>query len=285
MRRPFGYRDAISVLQVAAFTIYLGVAFVVLCTRRSGWWSLLVFSLLRLVGAALMLATFERNSRDVWAGVLVCESLCIAQMTVLLKTLLARLNRFACVLPTWGFVLPEALAFGGIGLATAGFVYAEDWPDPLAPNPIAQSAVVFFTALYLYTVGLFVRLWVARDDKVPPAERPALLCFAILMPFMLARISYSLVFVITGDERFNAVLGDPTVYLFLVAANEVGMVAGWSTTTLKLGKLPFKMNAYGIAVPDIRIGRHEERDIPPSPDLPSQESAPQKGAGEASAKS
>jgi hypothetical protein len=95
----FGYREAVAVVQIVFFTVYLACG-IILCTRHgwnrnSGFLILITFSILRLLGASFQLATMTYPSRSVYGGAIICEAIGISPLTVLNIGLLARL----CVVP------------------------------------------------------------------------------------------------------------------------------------------------------------------------------------------
>lgn len=87
----FRYRGGIAVAQVIFFSAALLAALYFRWARRIGWFCLGVLSLLRLVGAACMLATIHNDSDSIWAGVFVCGSLGMILMIFLLLEMLQRM--------------------------------------------------------------------------------------------------------------------------------------------------------------------------------------------------
>jgi hypothetical protein len=90
----FTYRDGVAVLQLVAFVVYLGCAFL-LCSRHgfsrsSGWVILITFSLLRILGASFQLATINYPGRAAYGGALICQSIGLSPLTVLNIGLLSR---------------------------------------------------------------------------------------------------------------------------------------------------------------------------------------------------
>ena len=69
------FRDGIAIAQVILFSISLLCAYYFRRTGRIGGFCIAVFSLLRLIGAGCMLGTVTKDSKGLWAGVFVCESL------------------------------------------------------------------------------------------------------------------------------------------------------------------------------------------------------------------
>ena len=75
----FTYRDAVAVVQLIPFTIYLGFGFV-LCWRHGfrrseGWVILLTFSTLRILAASFQLATINYPTDSIYGGALICQGI------------------------------------------------------------------------------------------------------------------------------------------------------------------------------------------------------------------
>jgi hypothetical protein len=83
----FTYRDGVAVIQLVAFTIYLGFAFV-LCWRHGfrrmeGWVILVPFSILRVLAGCFQLATINHRTRSIYGGALICQGIGLAPLTLL----------------------------------------------------------------------------------------------------------------------------------------------------------------------------------------------------------
>jgi hypothetical protein len=83
----FTYRDAVAVIQLIPFTVYLGFGFV-LCWRHGfrrseGWVILVTFSTLRVLAACFQLASINYPTDSVYGGALICQGIGLAPLTLL----------------------------------------------------------------------------------------------------------------------------------------------------------------------------------------------------------
>jgi hypothetical protein len=91
----FTYRDGVAVIQLFFFSIFLCLAFV-LCHRHGyrrseGWFILIPFSILRLLGAGFQLASINHPTDSIYGGALICEGIGLAPLTLLNLGLFGRL--------------------------------------------------------------------------------------------------------------------------------------------------------------------------------------------------
>lgn len=89
------YRDATAIVQLIFYVAYLACG-VYLChkhgwRRRGGWSIIVIFSLLRIIGASFQLVTINQPTRSIYAGALVTESIGIAPLMGISISMLARL--------------------------------------------------------------------------------------------------------------------------------------------------------------------------------------------------
>lgn len=83
----FSYRDGVAIIQLVAFTIFLGYAFV-LCSRHGfrraeGWVILITFSTLRVLAACFQLASINHPTSSIYGGALICQGIGLAPLTLL----------------------------------------------------------------------------------------------------------------------------------------------------------------------------------------------------------
>ncbi|KAI0905632.1 hypothetical protein F4823DRAFT_610194 [Ustulina deusta] len=89
------YRDATAIVQLVFFVPYL-VCGLFLCHKhgwrqRGGWFIIVLFSVLRIIGAAFQLVTISQPTRSIYAGALVTEAIGIAPLIGISIGMLARL--------------------------------------------------------------------------------------------------------------------------------------------------------------------------------------------------
>ncbi|KAI0432012.1 hypothetical protein F5Y09DRAFT_329958 [Xylaria sp. FL1042] len=134
------FRDATAIVQLILFVVYLASG-IFLChkhrRRRSGGWSIIViFSLLRIIGASFQLATIFFPTRSEYAGALVTESIGIAPPIGTSAAMLARL-----------------LTGVGVASASASVPTPPNSPSPFVANHLTKVADVIFTVEF-FVYGL-----------------------------------------------------------------------------------------------------------------------------------
>lgn len=90
MAGEFKFRHGIAATQIPIFSVFLFFGALFYFQKKNGWFSIALFSIIRLTGASCMLATLTNGSYGVWATVYVCESLGLVLLTFLLLNMLQR---------------------------------------------------------------------------------------------------------------------------------------------------------------------------------------------------
>jgi hypothetical protein len=148
------------------------------------------------------------------------------------------------------------LTWADLGLAIGGFAAASRNEHPLAPTKYTQASFGLFTALYLivaYTAWCFWR----RLDTFPRDERLLVRCAAACLVPLATRTAYALVFQITGDMTWNAVKGNPTVYLLMTFLTETAIIYTAIGAILRVSPPPRKIKE--IKTDKKRLGRDPEQ--------------------------
>ncbi|KAL8388735.1 hypothetical protein RB599_010063 [Gaeumannomyces hyphopodioides] len=243
MAREFGYRDGIAVFQIVCFSTFFLCAIAMARSRKNGWFFIGGLAVIRLVGASCLLATLKNNSRSVWAGVYVCESLGVLLLTFLLLGMLERANHFVSLLSRWFFRAPLIFSWLGIGLTAADYSLAVRKGDAYsALNPYGIAGLAMFLAIYVATAALalfFLLRRAAFTERERHGERRQVECVAACVPVLGVRVAYTMASRLSppGYETFNPVRGgDPTAYLVMVAFAEVAVAALCTAAILWYGR-------------------------------------------------
>jgi hypothetical protein len=93
----------------------------------------------------------------------------------------------------------------------------------LLPTPWSQASLGLLVVIYVYLVGIFVLFWIHRHECFGE-ERWALDGVTVCIPLFAIRLTYSLVFVISSNMKFNAIKGNPTAYLIMTMLPEVAII-------------------------------------------------------------
>ncbi|KAI4729087.1 hypothetical protein E4T49_03231 [Aureobasidium sp. EXF-10728] len=238
----FRYRDGICVAQIITFPVSLLLATSFYCTGRIGWFCVGSFSVIRLVGASCYLAIINNDSETLWATVFVCESLGIMLIIFLFLELLYRVyippppidrvnyadgNKQEQSIHKRYFFIPQLLTWIDIVISVIGYIVIKNKNhNQLDPTSYDQASRAILCVIYIYTLWLLSVFW--RFQKISVyalPERRATYAVVYAIPLMVVRLVYSIVFEATGDRRFNASKGDPTVYLAMTYLPELGIIA------------------------------------------------------------
>ena len=95
---------------------------------------------------------------------------------------------------------------------------------PLAPTPYSQASMALLAVIYLYLVGVFITFWRRRAEYMEE-EQWTLKGVTICIPLLAVRLAYSLIFIISGNMKFNAIKGNATAYLVMTMLPEVAIIA------------------------------------------------------------
>lgn len=77
--------------------------------------------------------------------------------------------------------------------------------------------------IYVYLVGVFILFWAHRHEYFEE-EKWALNGVTVCIPLLAIRLAYSLIFIISGNMKFNAIKGNPTAYLIMTMLPEIATI-------------------------------------------------------------
>ena len=145
----------------------------------------------------------------------------------------------------------QLLTLADVGVSIAGFVAVTRREDSLAPTKYSRVGMALIAAIYIWVAGISGVLWLHRTH-IPRVEIQTLNCVAVCTPLIGVRVLYSLLYAITANKILNAVVGNPTIYLFMTIIPEIAIVAICVWTILKIPPPERSKEA----------GRNREQNIP-----------------------
>lgn len=164
-------------------------------------------------------------------------------------------NTFLRMLTDWHFRIPELICWAGIGVSVADFVGATNRENPMAPSTLSRVSVGLFVALFVWTVLLFHHI--SRKWRLlPTTERRCFIGVGVAIPFMTIRTLHTMIYTITAENRFSAVMGSGNIYLFMTMVPEVGVLTSiiWAIMGLAASKKPRR----NVRVPSEDHGEFED---------------------------
>jgi hypothetical protein len=94
---------------------------------------------------------------------------------------------------------------------------------PLLPTAWSQASTGLLAVIYVYLVGVFILFWVHRHECFEE-EKWALNGVTVCISLLAIRLTYSLIFIISGNIKFNAIKGNPTAYLIMTMLPEIATI-------------------------------------------------------------
>ncbi|KAK5632038.1 hypothetical protein RRF57_007752 [Xylaria bambusicola] len=229
-------RNDISIAQIILYVPFLAVA-ILLCIRHgfgqnAGWLFLLVFSLLRIIGAALQLAaTAQPENIGLFFGALTLQAIGLTDFIIMLLALINRAcesterARNALVNPRvlyWAQLLVfVAVILGIVGGTTAGSNYADTGMYKVSSLSQASIGLTIagFALLVISTAQLLFNI-----SHVDAGERRLVLAIAFCLPFLLVRLLYQAIGTFDRHSAFNSVSGNAYVFLGTAVIEEIIIV-------------------------------------------------------------
>ncbi|GAW11243.1 hypothetical protein ANO14919_005850 [Xylariales sp. No.14919] len=229
-------RNDISIAQIILFIPFLAVA-ILLCVRHgfgsnAGWLFLLIFSLLRIVGASLQLAaTANPDDVGLFFGALTLQSIGLSDFIIVMLALLnralgsmqkgqnvivnPRVLRWSQLLVFIGVIL------GSIGGSSSGSHYAETGEYKASSLTQASISLTIAGFVLLVIATVTVGLNIPHAD---PGEKRVVLAVALSLPFLLVRVIYQAIGTFHSHSAFNTVSGNAFVFLGAAVIEEIIIV-------------------------------------------------------------
>ncbi|KAJ5980549.1 hypothetical protein N7481_007847 [Penicillium waksmanii] len=102
--------------------------------------------------------------------------------------------------------------------------------------------------IYVYLVGVFTLFWIHRHEYFEE-EKWALNGVTVCIPLLAIRLAYSLIFIISGNMKFNAIKGNLTGYLTMTMLPEIAII-GVCTYVIAARISPLRKETHSLSKPD-----------------------------------
>jgi len=243
------YRDGIAIGELVVYFPALAIAVLLAIRhgfgRSSGWFFLIVFTLVRIVGACFQLATInDPTNISLYTGVAILENVGLSPLELtslgLLSRVISSINKsHSTFIQHYHMKLIQIVVSVALILSIIGGINASKdltSKGTYTPQSLSQAAMGLFIASYVLIVATTIIL----SFSLPHAEhgeKRLLVAIAISLPFILVRLVYGSISIFANTSDFNSVSGNVTIYLCMALIMELCVVITYETVGLALRKL------------------------------------------------
>lgn len=221
------YRDGVAIGELGFYVPSLVVAIFLVIrhgySRNSGWIFLVIFALVRIIGAGFQLAEINNTtSTSLYTGSLIMQNIGLSPLELatlgLLNRVLTNISRNYKVLVKPSYLrLIQVMVVVGLILAIVGAV---DTSNDLAttgqwhPQKLSKVGTALFVAAYAIIAltivsTLFLVSYAAADEK------RILVVLILTMPFLAVRVIYSAISNFSTLASFNVLNGNVTIMMVM----------------------------------------------------------------------
>lgn len=243
------YRDGIAIGELVVYFPALAIA-VLLAVRHgfgrsSGWFFLIVFALVRIIGSCFQLATINNpTSISLYTGAAVLQTIGLSPLELtslgLLSRIISSINKsHSTFIQHYHMKSIQTIAMVGLILSILGGIKASDdlsSTGVYTPQTLSKIAMGLFIAAFVLIVATTIILSFSISHA-EHGEKRLLLAVSISLPFILVRLVYSSISLLANTTTFNSVSGNVTVYLCMALIMEVCVVIIYEAVGLTLRKI------------------------------------------------
>lgn len=240
-------------VSIAELVIYLPALFVAifLCIRHgfgrsSGWLYLIIFSLARIIGPSMQLATISQpRNYSLYIGAATLQSIGLSPLILvelgllsralssIRKSVQTRVNEN--MLRVVQIVVLVGLILTSVGGSQAGSNFADT--GVYTPSNLSQIGIGLMIAGFVLTVLAAAQV-VLQISHAEPGEKRLALAVGLSLPFVLVRLAYAAATVYSGNPKFNQLTGDVSVQIGMSVVMEMIAVAILEGVGMTLKKIP-----------------------------------------------
>lgn len=240
-------------VSIAELAIYLPALFIAifLCVRHgfgrsSGWLYLIIFSLARIIGPSMQLATISQpRNYSLYIGAATLQSIGLSPLILvelgllsralssIRKSVQTRVNEN--MLRVVQIVVLVGLILTSVGGSQAGSNFADT--GVYTPSNLSQIGIGLMIAGFVLTVLAAAQV-ALQISHAEPGEKRLALAVGLSLPFVLVRLAYAAATVYSGNPKFNQLTGDVSVQIGMSVVMEMIAVAILEGFGLTLKKIP-----------------------------------------------
>lgn len=143
------------------------------------------------------------------------------------------------------------IVIAGLALGISGAVSASSSNSPFQPNAQTKAAILIFVAAFLFVAACLMYLS-SQISNLPRSEKELLYVVAFCVPFLAARLTYTLVSDFGNNSGFNALTGNVTIYLFMDVLEEIIVALVCVMALLRLLRLHSRASLDEVDVEHVR---------------------------------
>ncbi|KAI1805658.1 hypothetical protein F4811DRAFT_514705 [Daldinia bambusicola] len=246
-------QNDISIAEIVVYTPALFVA-IWLCIRHgfgrgSGWFYLIIFSLARIIGAGMQLATIsDPRNLSLRIGAATLQNIGLSPLLMVQLALIGRaagsIQKSATCFVTEkriGFIhllVLVGLVLGSIGGSQSGKDLANT--GKYTVSTLSQVGTALMIIAYIL-LAISTALVAMQMPYMEAGEKRLVLAVGVCLPFILVRLAYSAESLYGNNPDFNQVSGNVNIQLGMSVIMEmviVAIVEGMGMTLHKLTKSP-----------------------------------------------
>lgn len=264
------YRDGVEIGVLVVYLPLLAIAGLLTWRhgfgRSSGWVFLIIFALIRIIGACFDLATIgDPTNISLYIGYSILQNIGLSPLELtslgLLSRVISSINR-----NTTTFIRPYHMKFiqtivtvglilGIVGGIDSSNDYAKNG-NQILPGTLSKAGLALFIASFVLIVLATIIVSVSISHA-EPGEKRLLLAVGLSLPFILVRLVYSAVSVFGGNRDFSSVTGNVTLLLCMGVAMELVAVIIYEVVGLSLQKAVNVVPAHGEGYEEARRDGYE----------------------------
>lgn len=213
--------------------------------RSSGWLYLIIFALIRIIGACFELATInDPGNLSLYIGYSILQNVGLSPLELtglgLLSRVISSINRNTNIflqprhMKAIQMVVTVGLILGIVGGVSSSNDYVKNG-EKIIPGTLSKAGLALFIASFVLIVLTTIILSFSVSHA-EPGEKRLLLAVGLSLPFILVRLVYSSMSVFGSNPDFNTVTGNVTILLCMGVLMELAAILIYEAVGITLQK-------------------------------------------------
>lgn len=246
------YRNGVSIAEIAVYVPALIIAIFLAIRhgigRSSGWVFLIIFTLARIIGPGMQLATIsDPHNQALYTGSAILNNVGLSPLEMAALGFLSRLissisKSHNTVIKPQMIQLVQLIIVVGLILGIVGGINASDayvkaikTGGSYQPSTLNKAGTALLIVSYVLLIA-FTAVTYPSIQHAEPGEKRLFLAVVLSFPFLLVRTIYSALSTYTHDHDFNLLNGSVTVLLCVALIEEFIVVIIFEVMGLTLQK-------------------------------------------------